>query len=34
MRGLDIILTLICVFLIGCGQILFKLAARTVNSTA
>ena len=31
MRGLDIILTLICVFLIGCGQILFKLAARTVE---
>jgi drug/metabolite transporter (DMT)-like permease len=31
MRGLDIVLTLICVFLIGCGQILFKLAARTVE---
>jgi drug/metabolite transporter (DMT)-like permease len=30
MRSTDILLTLACVFLIGCGQILFKLAAREV----
>jgi drug/metabolite transporter (DMT)-like permease len=31
MRGLEVLLTLVCVFLIGCGQILFKLAARDVG---
>ena len=30
MRGTEVLLTLVCVFMIGCGQILFKLAAREV----
>jgi undecaprenyl phosphate-alpha-L-ara4N flippase subunit ArnE len=30
MRSTEILLTLVCVFMIGCGQILFKLAAREV----
>ena len=30
MRSTEVLLTLICVFMIGCGQILFKLAARDV----
>jgi undecaprenyl phosphate-alpha-L-ara4N flippase subunit ArnE len=31
MRSTEVLLTLICVFMIGCGQILFKLAARDVT---
>ena len=30
MRSTEVLLTLACVFMIGCGQILFKLAARDV----
>jgi len=31
MRSTEVLLTLACVFMIGCGQILFKLAARDVT---